>query len=54
VTNGKVDRAVAGTLIAGNIFEALNTLSGISRETESVYNYTLPYLRLEDVSITAE
>jgi PmbA protein len=54
VVNGKVDRAVAGTLIAGNIFEALKTLSGISQETESVFNYTLPYLRLEDVSITAE
>jgi len=54
VANGKIDRAVSGTLIAGNIFEALKTLSGISQETENVFNYTLPYLRLEDVSITAE
>jgi len=41
VVDGKVDRAVSGTLIAGNIFEALGTLSGISR-------------RLEGISVTAE
>jgi PmbA protein len=54
IVDGKIDRPVAGTLIAGNIFEALKALSGISRETESVFNYTLPYLRLEGISITAE
>jgi len=32
----------------------LKTLSGISRETETVFNYTFPHLRLEDISITAE
>ena len=54
IKDGKIDRAVAGTLIAGNVFEALKTLSGISREQESVFNYTFPSLRLEGVSITAE
>jgi PmbA protein len=54
VKNGKVERAVSGTLIAGNVFEALKTLSGISRETESLYNYTFPSLRLEGISVTAE
>ena len=54
IVNGKVDRAVAGSLIAGNIFEALKTLSGISEETECVLNYTFPFLRLEGVSITSE
>ncbi len=54
VKAGKIDRAVSGTLIAGNVFEALKTLSGISRETETVFNYTFPHLRLEDISITAE
>ena len=54
IKDGKIDRPVAGTLIAGNVFEALKTLSGISREQESVFNYTLPYLRLEGISITAE
>jgi len=54
IRSGSIDRAVAGTLIAGNLFDALRSLSGISLETENVYNYTLPYLRLEGVSITAE
>ena len=54
IVDGKVDRAVAGSLIAGNIFDALKTLSGISRETERVLNYTFPFLRLEGVSITSE
>jgi PmbA protein len=54
IKNGKIRRAVAGTLIAGNVFEGLKTLSGISRETESVFNYTFPSLRLEGISITAE
>jgi len=54
IVDGKIDRAVAGTLIAGNVFEALKTLSGISRETEMVLNFTSPSLRLEGISITAE
>ncbi len=54
IVDGKIDRAVSGTMIAGNVFEALKNLSGISRETERLFNYTFPSLRLEDVSITAE
>ena len=54
IVDGKIDRAVSGTLIAGNIFETLKTLSGISKETERVFNYTFPFLRLEGVSITSE
>jgi len=54
VKDGTIDRAVSGTLIAGNLFEALKTLSGISQETETVFNYTFPWLRLEDVSVTSE
>ncbi len=54
IVDGKIDRAVSGTLIAGNIFEMLKTLSGISKETERVFNYTFPFLRLEGVSITSE
>jgi len=54
IKRGRIDRAVSGTLIAGNLFESLKTLSGISRETENVYNYTLPYIRLEGISVTAD
>ena len=54
IKNGKLERPVTGTLIAGNAFEALQSLSGVSSETERVFTTTLPYIRLEDISITAE
>ncbi|MFQ5837736.1 MAG: TldD/PmbA family protein [Thermoplasmata archaeon] len=53
IEKGDVAYPVKETLIAGNIFELLKNLSGISREVEEVFNYTLPYLRFEDVSITS-
>jgi PmbA protein len=53
VKGGRLERAVSGTLIAGNAFEALKTLSGISERRERVYNLTLPHIRLENVSVTA-
>ncbi len=53
IRNGKIDRPVTGTLVAGNSFEALKNLSGISKERERVLNFTLPYLRFEGGSVTA-
>ncbi|MFC2078548.1 TldD/PmbA family protein [Candidatus Bipolaricaulota bacterium] len=54
IKDGKLDRPVTGTLIAGNVFEVLMSLSGVSSETERVFTATLPYLRLESISVTAE
>jgi len=54
IKNGKIDRPVAGSLIAGNVFDALKTMSGISKETEQIFALTFPYLRFEDISVTAE
>ncbi len=54
IRDGKIHRPVTGTLIAGNVFECLNSLSGVSSETERVFAAVLPYLRLEGVSVTAE
>lgn len=54
IKDGKLDRPVTGTLIAGNVFEVLQSLSGVSSETERVFTATLPYLRLENISVTAE
>ena len=53
ISNGRLERAVTGTLIAGNVFECLETLSGVSREQETIVNLTLPYVRVERVSVTA-
>ena len=54
IENGRLSRPVAGTLIAGNAFDALKGVSGISKERERIYNFTLPYIRVEGVSVTAE
>lgn len=53
IENGHVSRPIRGTLIAGNAFEALKSLSGVSREQERIFSLTLPYLRLEGISVTA-
>ncbi len=53
IKNGKLDRPVSGTLVAGNAFQALRDLSGVSQERERVFNFTLPYMRLEGISVTA-
>lgn len=53
IENGKISRPIRGTLIAGNGFEALNKLSGVSKERERTFNLTIPYLRLEGISVTA-
>jgi PmbA protein len=53
IRDGRIERPVSGTLIAGNAFEALQGISGLSKERERVFNCTLPFMRLEDVSVTA-
>jgi PmbA protein len=42
------------TLIAGNLYDLLRRISGISRERENLYGRAwIPALRVEDVSVTA-
>lgn len=53
IENGRISRPIKGTLIAGNVFESLKTVSGVSSERERVFSFTLPYLRLEGISVTA-
>lgn len=51
VQNGQVVHPVKETLVAGNVYQLLNTISGISRERKTLGNYILPYVKVEDVSI---
>ena len=53
IEDGRIKRPIRGTLVAGNAFDALKSLSGVSRERERVFSFTLPYLRLEGISVTA-
>jgi PmbA protein len=42
------------TLIAGNLYDLLRRVSGVSRERENLYGRArIPALRIEDVSVTA-
>lgn len=52
IQNGQVAYPVKETLIAGNIFQALHRVTGVSRESKKIFHYMLPYLRIENVSIT--
>jgi len=54
IENGRPARPVAGSLIAGNAFDALKRISAVSEKRERIYNFTLPYIRVEGVSVTAE
>jgi hypothetical protein len=38
--------------VAGNVFEALHRLNGISRERKAIYGSILPYMRLDGISFT--
>ena len=47
-------RPIHETTIAGNVYECLKAISGISAERETIYGQTaMPSLRIADVSITA-
>jgi PmbA protein len=47
-------RPIHETTIAGNVYECLRAITGISRERETLYGQSLfPSLRISDVSITA-
>ncbi len=47
-------RPIHETTIAGNIYDCMKAISGISRERETLYGQTtIPTLRIADVSVTA-
>jgi PmbA protein len=52
IERGKVVKPLTGILISGNVFESLHNISGISKERKRVANFLLPYIRMENVSIT--
>ncbi|MBI2184061.1 MAG: TldD/PmbA family protein [Thaumarchaeota archaeon] len=53
ITSGELRSPVKETLIAGNLYQALNKISGVSKERKMIFNYLLPYMRVEDVSVTS-
>jgi PmbA protein len=52
VMDGEIKYAVKEVMVAGNVFEALHRLNGISRERKAMYGSILPYMRLDGISFT--
>lgn len=53
VRNGEIKHAVKGVMMAGNVFDALRHLTGVSREQKAILDSILPYMRFDNVSFTA-
>jgi PmbA protein len=53
VRNGTIQYAVKEVMVAGNVFEALGRLNGISKEQKVIYDSILPYMRFDGISFTA-
>ncbi len=52
IERGKRVKPVREVMISGNIYQMMQNIVGLSREREDIMNYKLPYVLLEDVSIT--
>lgn len=53
VKNGTILHAVKEVMVAGNVFEALRRLNGLSKERKIIYDSILPYMRFDGISFTA-
>jgi len=53
IENGEIGKPVIETMIAGNVFELINQISGISKEQKRIFSFIVPWLKIEDISITS-
>ncbi len=53
VKDGEVVQPLIGTMIQGNVFDMLMNITGISKEKKTIFNYSLPYIRVKGVSVTS-
>ena len=52
IMRGTIQHSVKEVMVAGNVFEALRRLNGISRERKVIYDSILPYMRFDGISFT--
>jgi PmbA protein len=52
IMNGTIKYSVKEVMVAGNVFDALRRLNGISRERKVIYDSILPYMRFDGISFT--
>ncbi|MEO0115869.1 MAG: TldD/PmbA family protein [candidate division WOR-3 bacterium] len=53
IEDGMIGKPLIETMIAGNVFELLNQISGISKEQKRIFTFILPWFKIEDISITS-
>ncbi len=53
IEKGNIEYAVKELMVAGNVFDALNDLTGVSKEQKVLSDSILPYMRFNNVSFTA-
>jgi PmbA protein len=53
IEKGNIEYAVKELMVAGNVFDALNDLTGISKEQKVLSDSILPYMRFDNISFTA-
>lgn len=53
VKNGNIICPIKELMVAGNIFDALKNLTGVSKETKSIADSIMPYIRFNNISFTA-
>ncbi|HLV10082.1 MAG TPA: TldD/PmbA family protein, partial [Halanaerobiales bacterium] len=54
IDSGEKVKPVKEIMIAGNIYQLLNNISAISSNTKNISAFTVPYIKLEDVSVTGK
>ena len=55
IEKGEIVGRVKDVSIAGNVYDLLQDVAAVSRETEWVYyNFNLPYVLLPDVNVVAK
>ena len=52
VMNGSIEYPVKEVMVAGNVFEAMRRLNGVSKERKVIYDSILPYMRFDGISFT--
>jgi PmbA protein len=53
IVNGQKIHPLKETLIAGNVFDLLQNISGVSKQRQKIFNFYLPFVRTEGVSVTS-
>lgn len=53
IRSGEIKHSVKEVMVAGNLFDALHNLNGISKDRKLLLDSILPYMRFSNISFTA-